>query len=222
MTITITEDRVVFQSATPMKVVSSAMINAGIGYFQNFVNRSVPKTYDNRTPHEEYTAYLHAHGFDVAATVGMMTAVPARHALIRTFCEQQTHITVMVTAGLGNAVDITRANLRKEHYAPGTINCWVMIEGKLSDEALLQALISTTEAKSKALFAENIIDPTTGTLATGTSTDSVLVASTERGETYNYAGPITLLGKVIGHGVYETMREAFQNYKKEVGDGTWR
>lgn len=222
MTIQQTADCVIFRAPAPMKVASSAMINAGIGYYQNFVNRSVPKSYDERDPHAEYTRYLTAHGFIIEETVAMMTAVYAKHAVIRTFTHGELSLTVMVTAGLGNAVDITRALLRSETYHVGTINMWVLVDAKLSDEALLQGLISATEAKTKALFTENILDPQTHTLATGTSTDSVLVASSQQGSYQQYAGPITELGKLIGHGVYQTMIAAIRAYKKEVGAGTWR
>ena len=50
-------------------------------------------------------------------------------------------------------------------------------------------MISTTEAKVKALVDEGVTDPTTGTLATGTSTDSLLIASTEEGTSINMQVP---------------------------------
>ncbi|OEC00788.1 iron ABC transporter permease [Lysinibacillus sphaericus] len=213
--IKIIDNYVTIQTTTPMKVVSSAMHNPGFGYYTHLLNRSVPKTYDERKPHHELRCFLQSAGFPIDKTVAMMTAVDARFATIREFTYEGLHLVVMITAGLGNAVDITRAFHRQEQYHAGTINTWVLINGKLSDEALFQAMISTTEAKVKALIDENITDPTTGTLATGTSTDSLLIASTEEGDFHQYAGPITMLGKVIGHGVYETMREAIQKYKKE-------
>jgi len=213
--IKIVEQYVVMETTTPMKVVSSAMHNPGFGYYTHLLNRSVPKTYDERQPHQELQRFLQAEGYPINQTVAMMTAVYARFATIREFTYEGIHLVVMITAGLGNAVDITRAFHRQEQYHAGTINTWVLINGKLSDEALFQAMISTTEAKVKALIDENITDPTTGTQATGTSTDSLLIASTEEGDFHQYAGPITMLGKIIGHGVYETMREAIQKYKKE-------
>ena len=85
----------------------------------------------------------------------------------------------------------------------GTINTWVIVNGQLPDEAFIQAMITATEAKTKALQTESIKDPLTGTIATGTSTDSLLVAATQQGEFLPYAGPITPLGKLIGHGVYD-------------------
>ncbi|AHN22153.1 iron ABC transporter permease [Lysinibacillus sphaericus] len=213
--IKIVDNYVTIQTITPMKVVSSAMHNPGFGYYTHLLNRSVPKTYDERKPHHELRRFLQSEGYPIDKTVAMMTAVNARFATIREFTYEGLHLVVMITAGLGNAVDITRAFHRQEQYHAGTINTWVLINGKLSDEALFQAMISTTEAKVKALLDEDITDPTTGTLATGTSTDSLLIASTEEGDFHQYAGPITMLGKVIGHGVYETMREAIQKYKKE-------
>ena len=60
-------------------------------------------------------------------------------------------------------------------------------------------------------------DPRTGTIATGTSTDSVLIAATQKGRHIPYAGPITEIGKKIGLGVYECTVEAIQIYKKAKG-----
>ncbi len=211
----ISDHYVAIQTDSPMKVVSSAVHNPGFGFYTHLMNRSVPYTYDERKPQIELQRFLQSEGFPIDNTVAMMTAVYARYATIREFTYEGIHLVIMITAGLGNAVDITRAFHRQEQYHAGTINTWVLINGKLSDEALFQAMISTTEAKVKALFDEDITDPTTGTQATGTSTDSLLIASTEEGAYHQYAGPITMLGKVIGHGVYETMREAIQKYKKD-------
>lgn len=213
--IQILDQYVALQAVSPMKVVSSAMHNPGFGYFTHLMNRTVPITYDNRQPHRDLQHFLQAHGFPIDNTAAMMTAVQAKFATIRDFTYEGIHLVIMITAGLGNAVDITRAFHREEQYHAGTINTWVLINGKLSDEALFQAMISTTEAKVKALMDEGITDPTTGTQATGTSTDSLLIASTEEGEYHQYAGPITMLGKVIGYGVYETMRAAIRKYKKD-------
>ncbi|MFP3423151.1 adenosylcobinamide amidohydrolase, partial [Bacillus sp. SIMBA_161] len=53
-----------------------------------------------------------------------------------------------------------------------------------------------------------------GTIATGTSTDSCLVAATQQGETLPYAGPITEVGKLIGTGVFECTVEAIRLYRE--------
>ena len=91
---------------------------------------------------------------------------------------------------------------------------------ELPDEAFIQAMITATEAKTKALQVENVKDPLTGTIATGTSTDSLLIAATQQGENLPYAGPITPLGKLIAHGVYDCTVKAIQAYKKAKGWST--
>lgn len=181
---------VALQTASPMKVVSSAMHNPGFGHYTHLMNRTVPITYDERQPHQELQQFLQAQRFPLHNTVAMMTAVQAQFATIRDFTFEGIQLVIMITAGLGNAVDITRAFHREEQYHAGTINTWVLINGKLSDEALFQAMISTTEAKVKALVDEAITDPTTGTQATGTSTDSLLIASTEEGTTISMQAPL--------------------------------
>ena len=120
-------------------------------------------------------------------TVGMMTAVMTEHAETGEYAGDFGTILVMVTAGVGNAVDVSQAMMR-EHRV-GTINTWVIVNGQLPEEAFIQAMITATEAKTKALQTENIKDPLTGTIATGTSTDSLLVAATQEGEHLPYAGP---------------------------------
>ncbi len=100
----------------------------------------------------------------------------------------------------------------------GTINTWVIVNGKLSDEAFYQAMITATEAKTKALAEEGIRDLQTNTIATGTATDSLLIAATQQGEEMPYAGPITDVGKLIGHGVFETTVEAIRKYKQSKNE----
>ena len=106
---------------------------------------------------------------------------------------------------------------RDEPPRVGTINTWVIINGHLPDEAFIQAMITATEAKAKALQIENIKDPLTNTIATGTATDSILVAATQQGKSLPYAGPITPLGKLIANGVFECTVKAIQVYKNYKG-----
>ncbi|MGB3101444.1 MAG: adenosylcobinamide amidohydrolase, partial [Psychrobacillus psychrotolerans] len=156
-------------------------------------------------------------GFSEADTVGMMTAVRTTDAVIKEYKAPFGNIIIMVTAGVGNAVDVSRAYEVEMLPAIGTINTWVIVNGELSDEAFIQSVITATEAKTKALAFEQVKDPRTGTIATGTSTDSVLIAATQKGTHIPYAGPITEIGKKIGLGVYECTVEAIQVYKKAKG-----
>lgn len=123
---------------------------------------------------------------------------------------------VIVTAGIGGAIDVSHAYERTAYQTIGTINTWVIINGKLSEEAFVQGMMTATEAKSKALQTEKVMDKLSNTIATGTPTDSLLVAATQQGEFMQYAGPLTEVGKMIGKGVYEATVEAIQIYKREM------
>ncbi|WP_146550200.1 adenosylcobinamide amidohydrolase [Rummeliibacillus suwonensis] len=215
--IKIRDEFVELQTSFPLKTVSSAVHNAGFGWFQSFINRSVDKGYMCEDAHEELRRYLEKHGFSPSNTVAMMTAVASEHVVIRDFSSLIGSIVVAVTAGVGNAVDVSKAYERSEKPHIGTINTWVFINGTLTDESFMQAMITATEAKVKALAMEEIQDKVSNTIATGTSTDSVLIAATQIGPFFEYAGTITGIGKLIGHGVYETTRIALQDYKRAKG-----
>ncbi|MBT2583031.1 adenosylcobinamide amidohydrolase [Planococcus sp. ISL-109] len=208
----VTPEFVVYQSEWPLKTVSSAVVNAGSGWFRNFINRRVDATYNIDNSYEEMVGYIEDSGLKATDTVAMMTAVRTEHAIVREYEADFGTIVVSVTAGVGNGVDVSQAVSRELRV--GTINTWIMVNGILSDEAFIQAMITATEAKTKALQHEEVIDPLTGTMATGTSTDSCLVAATQLGEALPYAGPITEVGKLIGAGVFECTVEAIHLYRE--------
>jgi len=213
----ITSDYVALRTHHSLKTISSAVHNAGTGWYRSFVNRHVDANYNIDDVKAENATYLENQGFHLAETVGMMTAVTTEHAEVKEYTGDFGTILIAVTAGVGNAVDVSQALTRDQKPRVGTINTWVIINGQLPDEAFIQAMITATEAKAKALQTESITDPLTGTIATGTSTDSLLVAATQQGEYLPYAGPITELGKLIGHGVYDCTVTAIRAYKKAKG-----
>ncbi|WP_107942022.1 adenosylcobinamide amidohydrolase [Metasolibacillus fluoroglycofenilyticus] len=209
----ITDSYVHFQAEAPLKVVSSAVYNAGMGWYTTFINRTVETTYHTENMKDEVESFLRAHDLVLTNTVVMLTALAAKNAVIESYADGL--VLIAVTAGIDNAVDVTRAYEQEEQPHIGTINTWVIINGKLSDEAFYQAMITATEAKTRALAEQNIQDARTGTIATGTSTDSLLIAATQSGEELPYAGPITKVGKWIGRGVFDATSKAIAKYKKE-------
>ncbi|WP_348539784.1 adenosylcobinamide amidohydrolase [Sporosarcina trichiuri] len=212
---TVTSDAVVLKTPIALKTVSSAVHNPGTGWYRTFVNRRVDAAYNTDDVSKEMAAYLQAAGHPLTGTVGMMTAVHTKDAEIRRYEEDGFSVVIAVTAGVGNAVDASCAAMRET--AAGTINTWVFVNGRLTDEAFIQAMITATEAKTRALQAENVLDPLTGTQATGTSTDSILVAAVQQGAELPYAGPVAPLGKLIGTGVFECTVCAIRTYKEAKG-----
>lgn len=215
--IKILNDYVLLQTVSPLKVVSSALHNAGFGWYHTFMNRAVNQDYMCENAHEEMEHFIALQGFKPAMTVGMMTAVAAKHAIIRQYTEDGLTVVVMVTAGVGNAVDASKAYLRQPILQVGTINTWVILNGTLTDESFIQAMMVANEAKVKAMADEEIIDKVSQTIATGTSTDSLLMAATQQGNLQQYAGTVTTAGRLIGRAVYEATVEALVDYKKANG-----
>lgn len=216
--ITVSKERVVFQANSPLKTLSSAVHNAGMGWYTTFINRRVDGEYHAEDVQQEMEDYLEAHAFSLSNSIGMMTAAFTENVAIRTIETSFGTVIIAVTVGIGNAVDVAEVHKRKDDYSVGTVNTWVIVNGDLSEEAFIQAVVTATEAKTKAFQVEKVQDPVSHTIATGTSTDSILIAATQKGEKLPYAGPITPLGKSIAQGVYECTVEAIQTYRRSKGD----
>jgi iron complex transport system ATP-binding protein len=214
---TLNNECIHFAAPFPLKCMSSGIIGAGIGWYSHFINRRVPFDYDCRNYQKDMTDFLVKKELDPTLSVGMMTALPLTNMTCERFETEGKSVFVVVTAGVGNAMDVSTSYQYDIDLKPGTINTWVFLNGNLSDEAYIEALVTSTEAKVRALHDMDIRDGRNGNLATGTPTDSILIASSQKGELDPFAGPITPIGKLIGRGVYEVTKKAIQRYleKKE-------
>ena len=201
--IKLTKDFVHLQVKSPLKVISSAVYNAGVGWYRNFINRTVAESYSIENTQQEVEQFLQENCFTPTNSVVMLTAVPTHCVVVEKYEKDELSIVVAVTAGTGNAVDATKAYLRNEQRAPGTINTWVFINGFLTDEAFFQAMITATEAKVKALQQYQIFDKVSNTTATGTGTDSLLIATTQTGSPCRVPIPAMLLAEKHGHAKQE-------------------
>lgn len=200
---------------SPLRTVSNAVIGEGIYWASDFCNFHVSKNYNNESPKLDIIKWMNEREISTTQAIGMMTAVMLEDVSFVSVEVDPFSLMVMVTAGTGNAVDITHENSRM-NLNVGTINIMVFIDGHLTDGALVNAVQSCTEAKTKAIFDLGIKDPVTGTPATGTSTDCTVIAATQMGEQSFYAGSGTVLGKAIGKLVYQGLTKSLQKYLKRV------
>ena len=208
--LTVYDEFVLLKAGSPLRTMSSGVIGSGTGWHDTFVNRHVDRNYNCSNHREEMAGFLKENGFDPSDTVGMMTAVEAEDVVFQLYEEMDFSVLVVVTAGVGNAVDVSKSHEHEYQVRTGTINTWLFINGELTEEAFIQCIMTATEAKVKVLHDLEVKDANTGTLATGTSTDSILIAATQKGKQLEFAGTITPLGKLIGKGVYECTLEAIQ------------
>lgn len=198
-----------FAAARPLRTLSSALVGGGLGWRRHFCNFHVDKAYDGRAPADDLGAWLARRGLGLDESLAMMTAVHLEHLALAA----GEGLLVAVTAGAGNAVDIT-APLTGDPRPVGTINTLVFLDAHLSDAGLVNAALSATEAKARALQALAIRDPHSGTPASGTSTDCLAVAATQVGEPSDYAGSGTRLGRELGRAIFVATREALRRSRE--------
>ncbi len=194
-----------------LKVASNAVIGGGFVQARHFLNMFVDKSYNSDTPAADLREWLKPLDVPVERAVAMMTAVhlPTRAIGVKTVGD--IPMFAIVTAGVGNAVDITTGDVEDIRYQAGTINTMIFIDACLTDGAMLNAIMSATEAKTKLLADLEIKDSASGSIATGTSTDCIAIACTGRGPVLPYAGSATTIGRGIGQLVYETTDQALKN-----------
>lgn len=208
----IKEEHIILKSPIPLRTMSSGVLNSGLGWYKHFINRHVDNKYNIKDYKQDMCHYLKQFSLKESETVAMMTAAQLENVGISEIETGDFSLLVVVTAGVNNAIDASLGEKHEFKLIPGTINTWIFVSGKLTEEAFLQSIVTATEAKTIALRELNVLDQLTQTLATGTSTDSILVAATQEGAQLEFGGPITPLGSQIGKAVYQTTKQALENY----------
>jgi adenosylcobinamide hydrolase len=194
MSMTRTDDACILSSNTALCTLSSAVVGGGFLQTRTIINRHVPHNYNGSDPASDLQRFAAAVGCE-ELFVGMMTGVPMTHMQSATARHGDATVASVITAGLGNVV---ASGLSKPtHCLPGTINIVVLIDANLVVEAMVNAVITATEAKTGVLV-ELGTRTEEGYPATGTSTDAMVIACTGRGAPVPYAGPGTWIGYLIG------------------------
>jgi len=202
--LTRTAEVLVVHSQQPLTVLSSAVVGGGMTCVRYLLNRHVHHDYHCLDPGADLVAFARSRGID-EAFVGLMTAVSLEKARVVTLCAECLTVAGVVTAGLSNAT--TPGLIAPVTPGPGTINLILLLDACLTPAAMVNAVITATEVKTQVLLAHGVrtLD---GYVATGTSTDTIAVASTGRGIPLAYAGPVTLVGWLLGRCVRTALEEA--------------
>ncbi|MCG8403409.1 MAG: adenosylcobinamide amidohydrolase [Firmicutes bacterium] len=203
-------------SASPLKVLGSTVLGGELRWASHIINHSVDKDYRGSDPEEDLrrVAEKMQLGRDV---LGMMTAVSVTHTVLSHGKHYNLTVATLCTAGISNP-GVAGSSVGKllRDSKQGTINLIVLIDGNLTDAAMVNAVMTATEAKTRALFKAKISLPG-GERITGTTTDAMVVACTARGETVFYSGTATDLGYLIGHTVYKAVRQGVDSYLLSTG-----
>jgi len=197
-------DTLVISSELPLKILSSCILGGGFTSAKFIINHHVEKNYHHGSPDEDLQRVVHQLGINENA-VGMMTAVDLENTSITS----QKSVCAVVTGGVSNAIASGESG-----SSGGTINIILLVDANLSDAAMVNAVITATEAKTLALRDLNIKSRKSAEIATGTSTDSIVIACMRKGDAIKYAGPATSLGESIGLATRKAVREAIIKQEK--------
>lgn len=177
------------------RMISSGMVGGGIGPGEWVLNAQVPSGYSRMDPRDHLRELALAQGL-TGPGVGLLTAASVERVV------QRSDEGVVGAATVGLRVPTWAAAPPSvpdpelaPMYLPGTINIVVSVPVPLTDAALVNAVITATEAKTQALFEA-------GYSCTGTASDAICVAAPSQGAAEPFAGPRSEWGARIARAVH--------------------
>ncbi len=204
--LTITDDAYILSAETPLTTLSSAVVGGGFQQSRAILNRHVPLNYDCSDPVSDLQQFASALNI-TDLFVGMLTGVPMSGTRVVNARDEDLSVSSIITAGVSNAV--TSGVSKPVSLTPGTINMVVLVDANLVPAAMVNAIITATEAKANVLMKCGV-KSSEGDVATGTSTDAIVIACSGRGDPLLYAGPGTDVGYLIGRSVRECLIQALE------------
>jgi adenosylcobinamide amidohydrolase len=204
--------------------ISSAPLGGGLGTAEWVVNCTVPMSYERLDPDAHLREIAGGLGL-VGSGVGMLTGVDVAERI----GAQDAGVSCWATVGLGApawaaapdghlsrrppahppgpVVSTTRRDdpLPGGAARPGTVNCVIVVPARLSDAALVNAVITATEAKAQALWE-------LGVEATGTASDAVCVLCPTEGVAEAYAGPRSPWGARVARAVHAAVLDGGRDW----------
>jgi len=209
--VTVDREAVVVTAAEPLAVVSSAVVGGGLTSARAVVNLHVPKSLRLEETEARLAAFAARRGVPVP-WVGLLTAAWTEKACVAEAETDCVRGLAVVSVGLSNRI---AAGLdRAAAWSPSTINTIVVVDAVAEPAALVNAVITATEVKTLALTAAGVRCDD-GRLASGTSTDAVVVAATGRGPRCRFGGPVSQLGAVVARAVREALGAAVDRWLEE-------
>lgn len=201
----------VWRPGAGRRAISSAMLGGGLGPIGWVINAQVPGDYDRMDPIDHLKEMAAAHGLS-GQGVGMLTAA----AVARTVTCEDSGVTASATVGLrvptwaAAAAGVCDPELAP--MVPGTINITVDLPVAFADAALVNAVMTVTEAKTQALIES-------GYAATGTASDAVVVVAPIEGVPEVFAGPRSQWGGAMARAVHAAVGRGADDYTRLLRDG---
>ena len=225
----IQENKLILRSKTPLKILSSAVLNGGLREANCIVSVHVPEEtgfdIDDQV-HRDAGDFLMEETSKLCIpqdkVVAIMTAAKMKNVDIATRKFEDITITAIATAGVHFSATAGDEIASKQSAFPfkkwGTINIILLVDANLTESCMVNTVSTVAEAKTVALRELDVRSRFSGEIATGTVTDSVVIACTKRGNTIKYAGTATPIGELIGKSVREAVKNALRNQENIVSN----
>ena len=180
----------------PMLALSNAPHRGGLTEAGGFFFLKVPTNYSGDYK-KDCLVFEQEHGLE--NFVGFMTAAEIGKVLS---IAKSGEVTAYVTAGITNPAI---AGEVPPPWKPGTINIALLINDGLTVGAMVNAIMTATEAKTYTLLK-------LGYNATGTTSDGIGIFAFEGNK--EWAGTATKLGINIGKAVRQALEESLRKWER--------
>jgi iron complex transport system ATP-binding protein len=197
LAIDVDAEAVVVRAERALRAVSSAIVGGGLVQTRAIVNLHVPKGFQCADSEGHLAEFARRRAVP-SPFVGLLTGAATDRAELATEQLNGLSVSAVVTVGLSNRSAAGRS--AQAMWRPSTINTIVIVDAEAEDAALVNLVITATEAKALAL-AEAGVATREGGVVTGTSTDAVVVAATGRGPRCRFGGPVSDLGWLVARAV---------------------
>lgn len=212
LTLTRHDRHLLLHTPIHMDCLSSAIHGGGMRKIDRIANIYVDQFYDCNHPEQDIEKLFCEWEYPLLSTAGLLTAVHLEYAAVHEETGKDASLFCCTTAGVSNGARAGSERTTYPVYQPGTINIILMIDARMTQAAMVNAIITAVEAKAAALADLGIRDAENGLIATGTTTDSIVVGvsqSVTYPTEHRYCGTATDLGAGIGRAVYRTVQESF-------------
>jgi adenosylcobinamide hydrolase len=184
----------VWRLRQPLLSVSSAPLGGGIGTRHWVLNAQIPTAYARHDPEAHLLELASLAGLS-GPGVGMLTAVDVRSSST----VRREGVGVDATVGVrlpqwAAAAEMGELALPRA----GTVNIVAVLPERLGEPALVNAVVTATEAKTQALWDAGIA-------GTGTASDAICILCPDRGEAHAFGGPRSLWGSRLARAVHRAV-----------------
>jgi len=209
--VAVDREAVVVTAREPMTVVSSAFVRGGFTEARAIVNLHVRKNIPEAETDGMLPRFVERREIQ-GPWVGLLTSAWTEKAVVAEAAASGLTALAVVTVGLSNRIAAGQTPLGV--WAPSTINAIVVVDGAAESAALVNAVMTVTEVKTSLLAAADLRCDD-GRVASGTSTDAVVVAATGRGPLCRFGGPISDFGWVVSRAAREALDAGIRRWMAE-------